>query len=294
MKGIYKITNKKDGKFYIGSSSNICTRWEQHLHTLIQNNHPNHKLQKAFNTHGLKSFTFEVVKAIKKTATGEDLLKEEQLILNELTPFVDSIGYNISDTSHKKFDSAMEVATDEKFKTSILSEEVKLKLRENLNILSSQNDKLINKYNDKTILSQGWFYRNRNNDEKMDAIRKDVTNYIKNRVGVSQNNKNYWTCPSNSKDKIEGKGYIKSWVPWNIVDLKEKRNNLVFCINIFPNSFVENNVLENTGEEVDTNEYALLVLVRWVCCTADINKKINIYIPSGRMRKVLLDWLSLE
>ena len=45
--GIYKITNKVDGKFYIGSSKNLHKRWLSHRSELRRNHHCNQHLQSA-------------------------------------------------------------------------------------------------------------------------------------------------------------------------------------------------------------------------------------------------------
>ena len=37
MRGIYKITNKNNGKVYIGESLNIERRWEEHKKELSNN-----------------------------------------------------------------------------------------------------------------------------------------------------------------------------------------------------------------------------------------------------------------
>ena len=42
--GIYKITNLKNGKFYIGSSKDMDRRWYEHINELNKNIHINKKL----------------------------------------------------------------------------------------------------------------------------------------------------------------------------------------------------------------------------------------------------------
>lgn len=59
MKGIYKITNLLDGKYYVGSSMDIGFRWNRHRETLRANTHKNDKLQNAWNYWGESSFIFE-------------------------------------------------------------------------------------------------------------------------------------------------------------------------------------------------------------------------------------------
>ena len=47
--GIYKILNKINGKFYIGSAVNFKRRFARHKRLLNINCHPNEYLQNAWN-----------------------------------------------------------------------------------------------------------------------------------------------------------------------------------------------------------------------------------------------------
>ena len=69
MIGIYKITNKVNGKVYIGQSVDIKKRWNRHLHTV---NNPNYKgynypLYRAMRKYGIENFLFEVIEECGKT-----------------------------------------------------------------------------------------------------------------------------------------------------------------------------------------------------------------------------------
>lgn len=59
--GIYKIINKIDGKYYVGSSKNIYKRWRKHKSLLRHNKHINDYLQNAFNLHGEANFEFIII-----------------------------------------------------------------------------------------------------------------------------------------------------------------------------------------------------------------------------------------
>lgn len=85
--GVYRILNKKNNKFYIGSSCNIEKRFTTHKRDLKLNKHHSIYLQNAWNKYGEKAFKFQVLKKCKEC----DLLKYEQRFLIKLRP-----EYNIS------------------------------------------------------------------------------------------------------------------------------------------------------------------------------------------------------
>jgi group I intron endonuclease len=59
--GIYKIINKVNGKYYVGSSRNLKRRWESHRYQLDRNIHSNAHLQASWNKHGKENFSFETI-----------------------------------------------------------------------------------------------------------------------------------------------------------------------------------------------------------------------------------------
>ena len=74
MIGIYIITNKQSGKFYIGKSKNIEGRFAHHKAELRHNNHYNIHLQRAWNLYGEESFVFSVLEECK-----EDELNDKEI-----------------------------------------------------------------------------------------------------------------------------------------------------------------------------------------------------------------------
>jgi group I intron endonuclease len=64
--GIYKIINKVNGKYYVGSSKNIHVRWRVHKSNLNNNKHPNSHLQNAWNKYGNTLFEFTIVENTDK------------------------------------------------------------------------------------------------------------------------------------------------------------------------------------------------------------------------------------
>jgi group I intron endonuclease len=82
MKGIYKIVNKKNGKYYVGSSMYIHNRWKKHIKMLKANDHHSPKLQRAWNKYGEDSFEFVVVEEVPN-ATSKSLKPIEDRYLLE-------------------------------------------------------------------------------------------------------------------------------------------------------------------------------------------------------------------
>ena len=82
LSGIYKITNKVNGKFYIGSSCNLQKREWQHFNQLKRNKHSSNKLQNSYNKYGKNNFKFEIIAICPDIY----LVKLEQWFLDNLKP----------------------------------------------------------------------------------------------------------------------------------------------------------------------------------------------------------------
>jgi len=79
--GIYKIINKINSRYYVGSSSNIYGskgRWKTHIYELNGGKHQNSQLQYAWNKYGKENFDWMLITEIPK----ENLLLEEQKYLD--------------------------------------------------------------------------------------------------------------------------------------------------------------------------------------------------------------------
>jgi len=59
--GIYEIVCVPTGKFYLGSSSNLCRRKQEHWRSLRAGKHASPYLQRAWSKYGEGSFVFSVV-----------------------------------------------------------------------------------------------------------------------------------------------------------------------------------------------------------------------------------------
>jgi group I intron endonuclease len=93
--GVYKITNAKNGKFYIGSAKDIDRRWWEHKNDLKKNKHINPKLQHAWDFYGETNFDFIILENTDETV----LVQREQFYLDMFKPYMRDIGYNITPTA---------------------------------------------------------------------------------------------------------------------------------------------------------------------------------------------------
>lgn len=91
--GIYKIINKANGKYYVGSSRDISTRWSTHKRALSKRCHRNLKLQCAWDKYGEDSFEFVMVENCSPDRVA--LLAAEQNHLNKARGD-QSVCYNLS------------------------------------------------------------------------------------------------------------------------------------------------------------------------------------------------------
>lgn len=61
MQGIYKIINRVNGKYYVGSTNDFDRRWiREHLPALRKKEHGTVPLQRAWNTYGEENFIFQI------------------------------------------------------------------------------------------------------------------------------------------------------------------------------------------------------------------------------------------
>ena len=84
--GIYKITNKITGDFYIGSSKNIKERWASHKRQSVWKNCPNNQMYLDMRKYGVDKFDFQVVVEVE----AEELKEAEQKFIETLKPSYNS------------------------------------------------------------------------------------------------------------------------------------------------------------------------------------------------------------
>lgn len=130
--GIYKITNIKNGKFYIGSSVDINSRMRGHRSALRNNSHSNKYLQNSWNKYGEDNFEFSVLEYVD-FKDRKDLFKVEQDWIYKTKCFDRDVGYNIEKVvrdDHDRYGFKVSEETKEKLRNKIVSKETCQKMRE--------------------------------------------------------------------------------------------------------------------------------------------------------------------
>ena len=92
MIGIYKITNKINGKIYVGQSIDIEERWKQHEYKAFNTNSNayNSAIHQAFRKYGVENFEYQVI----ELCSVEELDEKEIYWIDKLDTLSPN-GYNI-------------------------------------------------------------------------------------------------------------------------------------------------------------------------------------------------------
>lgn len=93
--GVYKITNKTNGRTYIGSSKEFKSRWRKHELSLEKGTHYNKFLQRDYVKCGTDAFVFEIIELVP----GDKILRiaAEQKRIDE--SMQTGLCYNLSKTA---------------------------------------------------------------------------------------------------------------------------------------------------------------------------------------------------
>jgi len=96
--GIYKVTNKANGKIFIGKGLNVQGRLNSLEFQLKCGSSMNKDLQNDWKQYGIENFTFEIIDKLEPSNNlqcnpSDELNELEALWLNKLTPYGDK-GYN--------------------------------------------------------------------------------------------------------------------------------------------------------------------------------------------------------
>lgn len=157
--------------------------------------------------------------------------------------------------------------------------------------------------NPRTALSKSWYKKNSGKyalTEPMAKLKSNLTNYYIN-IMRSKSRENLWTTYCTDEEvnidwprMLSAGGYSRGFLPCNAKGTNEFRHKtcLAYLVNVFPNTSIRN-YLATIGIEMEQDIYALSEMIQWIWRSAIRDgKEINLYIPSKRMRTLLINWLN--
>lgn len=163
------------------------------------------------------------------------------------------------------------------------------KIKELLTVLPD-DDKINRIGDDKYALSKSWFKKK---EYMLPILAKNIENFFRNKAKTKSSD-NMWTTFKDYKSSLSGKGYTKGFVSLGARATNDyvDKKTLAYCANIFLNPIVETFFLQN-NVKVDEKAYALSELIQWIW-RSQIRRgdNITLYIPSKRMRDLLIQWLN--
>lgn len=179
-----------------------------------------------------------------------------------------------------------------RFSNSTFLPEYARTLKDKISIL---DDKKLNRIGDnRCALSYSWYKRAAQYKKKplITAVRNNIYNVFRNRF-QSNSTQNMWTCFKPQQKLLSGGGYAKGFVVCNARATNDyaDKNSLAYCVNIFLDPDIAGYFRDN-GVRIEEDKYALSEMIQWIWRSAiRRGEGIEVYVPSKRMRTLLIDWL---
>ena len=176
-----------------------------------------------------------------------------------------------------------------------VSADVRARLKTLINIEESPT---LNKIGDPHYaLTSSWYKRNVGTTSKETVYSKKLKdntyNFFKNRV-TNPATKNLWSTLSNYRTKLKGSGYSKAFLSFNARATNNYRDrvSLAYLVNIYPHTSITS-YFNESGLKLNEQAFALALLLQWIW-RSQIREglPINLYLPSRRMRGLLVEFLN--
>lgn len=169
----------------------------------------------------------------------------------------------------------------------------KEKLKELINIYEGKLNDIGEKHN---ALSNNWYQtRDKKDNEQLMKLKDNTYNFFRN-ICESKSEDNMWSVFKAYKSKLGGKGYTKGFIPCNSRATNKFRHkkNLAYLCNNYMNPLYKK-LFQLKEVQVNEDYYALDKIIQWIFRSQlRDDKPINVYIPSKRMRIILIKWLNNE
>lgn len=157
-----------------------------------------------------------------------------------------------------------------------------------------KDDKMNEVGDRRTALSVQWFNDRGRGNAKVRKLKNNMRNFFDRKVGCGADRR-LWTCYEEKKEWLYGpqNRFASNFLALNARATNNYRgaDSVAYLVNRFVNPNVIN-FFADKGISIDQDGFALAEMIQWIWRSAiRDNKEINLYIPSRRMRGLLLDWL---
>lgn len=148
---------------------------------------------------------------------------------------------------------------------------------------------------DSNNLSSNWYKKTRNKP-KLKILKNNIRNFFRD-IHNAKSDQIMWTCFKDAEPKLKGDGYSKGFVECNCRATNKygSKTYVAYCVNRYMRTMLKNNYFAAHGMDVDEDLWALAEMLQFLWRSAIRNgQKVYLYIPSERMRKLLVQFLDNE
>jgi hypothetical protein len=166
--------------------------------------------------------------------------------------------------------------------------EVRRNLIKKINIYDGNLNDIGDKEN---AFSKSWYLKK--SSLYIKKIKNNIFNYFHHKI-KSNSNEAMWTTFDSFKGRLRGAGYTKGYIACNsrATNNYRHKHNLAYMVNRYCHPMLSGFFKEH-GIDINNDNFAISEMVQWIWRSSiRDDKDINIYIPSSRMRKLLIDWLN--
>ena len=143
-------------------------------------------------------------------------------------------------------------------------------------------------------LSKNWFAKRDSDDDEVKLLRRYLNTFFSSTT-KSTSDSRIWTSFKDDYRKIVGQNrrYASSFLPMNIRATNEYRE--ATAVAYLVNRFLDPNLVKFFAVRditIDNDQFALSEMIQFIWRSAiRDNQPIIVYIPSERMRNLLIDWM---
>lgn len=146
----------------------------------------------------------------------------------------------------------------------------------------------------RTTLSKAWYDRGSYDSEEIAELRSRMDLFFR-KMTTGGSSTRLWTCFKDNADKlIPQNGRYRSnflQISARATNMYRNKTNLAYMVNRFADPNITK-FFAQRGITVNAKEYALSGMLQWIWRSAiRDDKPITLYIPSKRMRTLLIEWM---